>query len=74
MLLQACLGIAIYAADCRVVITQPRLPIGIDRLEVRRLKFADYSIDITFQRIGERVAAYIERQKGPGPIKMDVRF
>ncbi|WP_213876411.1 amylo-alpha-1,6-glucosidase [Pseudomonas sp. dw_358] len=74
MLLQACLGIVIDAQDCRVVITQPRLPIGIDRLEVQKLEFGEHRIDITFQRIGERVTAYIERQSGPTPIKMDVRF
>jgi glycogen debranching enzyme len=74
MLLQACLGIVIDARDCRVVITQPRLPIGIDQLRVRKLVFGEHSIDITFQRLGERVTAYIERQSGPTPIKMDVRF
>ncbi len=74
MLLQACLGISIYAAERRIVITQPRLPFGIDRLEVRKLKFAEYCVDITFLRIGERVTAYIERQRGPGPVKVDVRF
>ncbi|WPP01138.1 amylo-alpha-1,6-glucosidase [Pseudomonas sp. HR96] len=74
MLLQACLGIQIDARDCRVVITQPRLPIGIDRLEVQKLEFGQHRIDITFARIGDRVTAYIERQTGPTPIKMDVRF
>jgi glycogen debranching enzyme len=74
MLLQACLGIAIDARECRLVITQPRLPIGIDRLEVQKLVFGEHSIDVTFQRIGERVTAYIERQSGPTLVKMDVRF
>lgn len=74
MLLQACLGITIDAAEKRVVVTHPRLPIGIDRLEVRRLRFGEFQIDLTVQRIGERVTAFIERQQGPGVVRMDVRL
>lgn len=74
MLLHACLGITIDAADCRVVIRQPHLPIGIDRLEVRTLRFNEYSVDLGFQRIGDRVAAYIERQQGPRLIRLDVKL
>lgn len=74
MLLQACLGITIDASDYRVVIRQPRLPIGIDRLEVRELTFNQHRVDLGFQRIGERVAAYIERQDGPNLIRLDVKL
>jgi glycogen debranching enzyme len=74
MLLQACLGISIDAADCRVIIRQPRLPIGIDRLEVRTLQINEHSVDLGFQRIGDRVAVYIERQDGPSLIRLDVKL
>ena len=74
MLLQACLGITIDASDYRVVVRQPRLPIGIDRLEVRELTFNQHRVDLGFQRIGERVAAYIERQDGPNLIRLDVKL
>ncbi|ORC62333.1 amylo-alpha-1,6-glucosidase [Pseudomonas floridensis] len=74
MLLQACLGISVDAAQRRIVITQPRLPVGIDRIEVKRLRFGAFRIDLTVQRIGERVAAFIERQEGPGVIGVDVRL
>jgi glycogen debranching enzyme len=74
MLLHACLGISIDAADCRVVIRHPHLPIGIDRLEVRGLRFTEHCVDLGFQRIGDRVAAYIERQQGPKMIRLDVKL
>jgi glycogen debranching enzyme len=74
MLLHACLGICVDAANCRIIIRQPRLPIGIDRLEVRTLRFNEHSVDLNFQRIGDRVAAYIERQQGPVSIRLDVKL
>jgi glycogen debranching enzyme len=74
MLLHACLGVSVDAADCRIVIRQPRLPIGIDRLEVRTLRINEHSVDLSFQQIGDRVAAYIERQQGPRLIRLDVKL
>ena len=74
MLLQACLGVSINAAESRVVIRQPHLPIGIERLEVRGLRINEHSVDLSFQRIGERVAAYIEQQQGPRRVRLDVKL
>ncbi|GGM19212.1 amylo-alpha-1,6-glucosidase [Pseudomonas asuensis] len=74
MLLQACLGINIDAQQCLITITAPQMPTGIDRLEVRHITFGEHCIDITFQRIGSRVTAYVERQEGPHPVKVDLRL
>jgi hypothetical protein len=41
-------------------VTRPRLPIGIDHLTIRHLRVGDARVDISFQRLGERVAAYVE--------------
>ncbi|MNH38270.1 hypothetical protein D3C79_992780 [compost metagenome] len=35
---------------------------------------AEHSVDLGFQRIGDRVAAYIERQQGPKLIRLDVKL
>ena len=74
MLLQACLGIQIDAGQARVIVTDPQLPAGIDWLKMRHLQFGDYSVDITFQRVGDRVSAYIEHQSGPTRVLMDIRM
>jgi glycogen debranching enzyme len=74
MLLQACLGIRIDASHARIFITHPRLPIGIDWLKLRSIRFTGHSVDIVFQRVGERVTAYITHQSGPSNVSMDIRL
>jgi glycogen debranching enzyme len=61
MLIQACLGLSIDAAQRKVRVVRPTLPEGLDRLTVDRLVVGDGSVDIQFQRIGGRIAAI------PGP-------
>jgi glycogen debranching enzyme len=65
MLLQACLGLGIDGWRRQIHVDRPRLPAGIDRLTLRHLMVGDASIDLTFQRVGERVTVYTE---GPSPI------
>jgi glycogen debranching enzyme len=67
MLLQACLGIEIDGWRGEIHVVRPRLPVGIDRLTVRHLLVGDRRLDLTFQRIGNRVAAYPEGQD-PSPV------
>jgi glycogen debranching enzyme len=74
MLLQACLGIRIEAAQRLIVITDPQLPIGIDWLELKNIRFTDHCVDIRFQRVGKRVTAYLDRQSGPTQVFMDIRL
>jgi glycogen debranching enzyme len=60
MLMQACLGIHIDGWKGEINVTRPRLPIGIDNLVVRHLEVGETSIDVNFQRIGDRVAAFLD--------------
>ena len=60
MMLQACLGIGIEGRYGRVRIDRPRLPIGIDQLRIEGLIVGPHQLDLVFQRVGDRVAAYGE--------------
>lgn len=74
MLLQACLGVEIDGHTASVTITQPRLPFGIDRIQLKRLRLGEQEIDLTFQRLGERVVAFVDAQYGPQPVRVDIRL
>jgi glycogen debranching enzyme len=65
MMMQACLGISIDANRGEIVLVDPRLPIGIDRLAVERLRVGAQSVDLIFERQGDRVAV---RAEGPVPL------
>ncbi|MEP9396393.1 amylo-alpha-1,6-glucosidase [Mesorhizobium sp. KR2-14] len=60
MLMQACLGLEIDGFEGEIHVNRPRLPIGIDRLSVRRLSVGDVRVDLHFQRVGDRVAAFLD--------------
>ncbi|KJH79457.1 MULTISPECIES: amylo-alpha-1,6-glucosidase [Pseudomonadaceae] len=72
MLLQACLGLEVDGRRQRIQIRQPRLPAGIDRLQLRRLAVGEQLIDLTFQRLDRRVVAFVEAQHGPQPVSVDI--
>ena len=68
MMLQACLGLTIDGWRAEIHVDRPHLPVGIDRLTIRQLAVGDARVDLTFQRIGERVAVYPGRSRaGAGP-------
>ena len=69
MLLQACLGLRIDGWRGEIHVDRPRLPIGIDRLTVRHLAVGEIRVDLTFQRVGERVAVYSEGGD-PSPVPL----
>lgn len=60
MMLQACLGISIDANRGEIVLVDPRLPIGIDRLKIEHLRVGDETVDLTFERQGERVSVHAD--------------
>lgn len=60
MMLQACLGVSIDANRGEIVLVDPRLPIGIDRLQVEKLRVGADAVDLTFERQGDRVAVRTE--------------
>lgn len=55
MVLQACLGITVDGWNREIRITDPRLPIGIDRLSVEGLRVGGEKVDLLFERAGRRV-------------------
>ena len=74
MLLQACLGITIDAAERAVLVDRPRLPAGIETLQVRGLAVADGLLDLTFTRLGERVVAFAQEPDDQSPLQVDLRL
>ncbi|MEI9400625.1 amylo-alpha-1,6-glucosidase [Mesorhizobium argentiipisi] len=69
MLMQACLGLEIDGWEGELHVTRPRLPIGIDTLTIRHLTVGEKAIDLTFQRVGDRVAAFLpDRHEGQVPL------
>jgi hypothetical protein len=67
MLLQACLGLRIDGLRREIHVNRPVLPAGVDQLELRHVFVGDESVDIIFQRAGERVVAF-PRGKGPSRV------
>ncbi|BBD41180.1 amylo-alpha-1,6-glucosidase (plasmid) [Aminobacter sp. Y103A] len=69
MLMQACLGLEIDGFENEIRVNRPRLPIGIDTLTVRRLRVGRAQVDLNFQRVGDRVAAFLDaRDEGRAPL------
>jgi glycogen debranching enzyme len=69
MLMQACLGIEIDGWKGEIRVDRPRLPIGIDSLTVRHLQVGQVRVDLTFERVGDRVAAFLaDRHEGLVPL------
>ncbi|MDJ0390919.1 amylo-alpha-1,6-glucosidase [Roseomonas sp. E05] len=60
MLLQACLGLSIDGWRGEIRIDRPRLPSGVNRLSLRRLIVGQEQVDLTFERMGERVVAFAD--------------
>ncbi|MGX5828401.1 amylo-alpha-1,6-glucosidase [Mesorhizobium sp. 43Arga] len=69
MLMQSCLGLQIDGWTGEIHVTRPRLPIGIDNLVVRHLSVGQAAVDLTFQRVGDRVGAFLaEPHEGLVPL------
>jgi glycogen debranching enzyme len=60
MLLQACLGLSIDGWRGEIRIDRPRLPSGVNRLSLRRLIVGQEQVDLTFERMGERIVAFAD--------------
>ncbi len=69
MLMQACLGLEIDGWKGEIRVNRPRLPIGIDSLTVRHLQVGEVGVDLTFQRVGDRIVAFLaDRHEGLVPL------
>jgi glycogen debranching enzyme len=60
MMLQACLGLRIDGFAQEIHIDRPALPEGIDRIAITGLVLGDAPIDLTFQRLGDRIVTLCE--------------
>ena len=69
IMLQACLGITIDGVNRVLRVDRPTLPAAIDRLAVRKLAVGEASVDILFERAGDRVTV---APLGPVPSAIDV--
>ncbi|MBB3178215.1 amylo-alpha-1,6-glucosidase [Variovorax sp. Sphag1AA] len=74
MLLQATLGLQVDTARMTLHVNQPRLPHDIDRLQVRHMKVGDQLVDLGFQRVEQRVVAFIENQHGSRQVHLSVHY
>lgn len=72
MFMQACLGVEIDGGRGLIKVTRPRLPIGIDNLVIRHLDVGNVPVDLSFQRVGDRVVAYLDDQH-EGQVPLVVR-
>ncbi|WP_419320941.1 glycogen debranching N-terminal domain-containing protein [Caulobacter sp. ErkDOM-E] len=62
MMLQACLGVTVDGWKGKVTLNDPRLPIGVDRLDIDSIVLGDKVVDIRLSRTGDRTRARINRQ------------
>jgi len=63
-LLQSTLGLVVDAPNRRLVLDRPDLPPVIDKLEIRGLRIAGDSLDLTFRRHFRDVGVSVERKSG----------
>jgi glycogen debranching enzyme len=71
MLLQASLGLSISGWREEIRIEEPRLPTGIDSLEIRNLTVGKRVMNLIFQRVGSGVVAYSDQHfEGVVPIML----
>ena len=64
MLLEACLGVEIDAAECRVTFRYPYLPQCIERVRVRGLQVGLCRADLTLHRYSGSVGINVENRTG----------
>jgi glycogen debranching enzyme len=58
MLLQSCLGLTVDGWRGEIHIDRPRLPIGIDHIEIHGLMVGDKVANLGFQRVDNRIVTY----------------
>jgi glycogen debranching enzyme len=64
MLLQACLGLRINAAEARISFHQPQLPLSLGELRIHNLDVAGASVDLMLTRQEHDVGVTVLRREG----------
>lgn len=70
MMLQACLGLSIDAAECCIRVRRPCLPQGLQQLDVRGLTIAGQQVDLRFTQADSGTAVQILQQSGGAPVRL----
>jgi glycogen debranching enzyme len=70
LLLQACLGLTIHAAENRLSFTHPVLPAFLNRLELHNLRVGQGRVDLLLLRHGQDVGINVLRREGQIEIAM----
>jgi glycogen debranching enzyme len=66
--LQACLGLSFDLAGERVRFRQPRLPVFLDQVVIRKLRVGDSQFDLVLRRYGADVSVNILDRQGDGRV------
>ena len=72
MLLRACLGLNVDAWRREITVEQPRLPVGVDRVQVQGIEIGGKSVSLAFERAGERVL--VDRTGGDAEVRVSARL
>jgi len=64
LIVQACLGISVEAANKRVVFDEPYLPPGIPQLSIKKLQVGGGSVDLFLERQPHKVDVEVRDQHG----------
>jgi glycogen debranching enzyme len=63
LLLQACIGLDIDAAENRVLLVRPHLPVPIERLCISNLEVAEGTVDLLLNHHGDDVSVQVLRRE-----------
>ena len=64
LLLQACLGLSLRAAEKKIMFTRPQLPEYLDQVRIENLRLADARVDLTLTRHRGDVVVEVPRREG----------
>jgi glycogen debranching enzyme len=64
LLLQSCLGLRIEAPQARISFSQPVLPPFLEHIEIKNLRIADATVDLSLDRETQGVGVNILRREG----------
>jgi glycogen debranching enzyme len=63
-LLEACLGLTVDGSERKIALTNPALPVELDRLNIRDLPVAGAVVDLNLFRHGDAIAVTVQRKVG----------
>jgi glycogen debranching enzyme len=70
MLLESCLGITFQPAERLVEFSSPKLPEGIDQIDLTNLRVGKHSVDLRLRRNGDEISADVLRADGDIKIRI----